>query len=761
MKRVFASLFALALAAPAWSQEPPESTPPGDNGPAAADDGGPSEADIDELLDLLDSDETEADDTGTGNSEAGADEAGGLPLRGDDGGEIALDSDAEADGAADLGEDDNRAADGQDAPAATDSDDTSEDVTDEPETLDSSPDDETAPGDGDPAGTADESGEPDGNADAGDNDPAIAEDETNDTGSDRAGQDETPPGPATGDDDANEDGEAGEDGHNTTPEESTDALVDVGIISPSTPFLTSTEYADVRPASAGEPIALVWQVETFTPEGQRVGEADTRTIILAPDFVRYERGGRVSINDFLTDRHLELDLEAETLRNTAFAAEIRRRLDTYLALSQGGRREQIPFGEGRSFARFWLEAAMGIRRDPVSLDRTYSDDRLDVENADGEQLLMAQFTLPETDDEVQEEDTAEESADADAADGIDPLLAAATPIDLASGESVVFNPGDLVQPINVNLGDAPVNFPDSTPAEQAQAEMFRRWMRHALPLHPDVLAALEGAPSIPDQFAYFVISPESPDGRREIWTLESRESLEPGFRLEPGLSPAWHAPDIVGERIAPAAEGALDDDAGFSAAPFMAEINAYREAGDRVGAYLAAIQEQHHNGPCPAQSASGDRPVCGELAGLMAGGIGEPAFEALFAAMVGEAGSGNEDLVASVRPYLENDDLAGAAARILAAEALLDWAARDPEGPPADLDPMALYAEAIELDPLAGAAYWKFGNALLVLRNPLGAWTLFDIGRSILPAGNPQLLEQVDSLETRLRQLAPEFYLPR
>lgn len=707
MKRLLTPLFALLLAAPVWAQDAPS----------------------------------------------------GLPLRGDNGNEIDADTDeGSATSEADTPADEDAGSDDTDAPAdaAEQTDETS---------------DETGPA-ADDAGIDADQTDDDLAEDPGDTEAASAEDDVTD---DTAGNvtDETD-GPAASDDDAApadadvadetntaDETESGEPAATDSPDETAAEDIAVHSLSPATPFLGSAEYMALRPSSDGEPLRLEWSVQRQTADGEAVGEPVARTLVIAPDFVRDETPSEISVYDFLTSRHLEIDTDANTLTNTAFAAEVRRRLDTYLGLSQGGRLDDIPLGPDTSFDRFWLEAAMGIRRSPETLAQSYDDGALTVARAGGLTILSAQFatqdeTASDADDTAAEDEPAETEAD-----GLTDIDRAAMPLDLSSGESVVFDPSQAASPINLNLNDNTVDYPDADPAEQAQAELLRRWMRHALPIHPDALSALEGAPRIPETFAFFVVSPESPEGRREVWTLQSVETVEPGLRLEDGLSPAFNGGALISNRLVPAAMAALDADEAISQQRFLDEIEAHAATGDHVRAYLASLQEQNHNGACPPAAQAAARPVCGEVSGLIAAGLGNPAFEDLFGLIAGPVGTGNEAMVETLQPYLDNNNLAGAAARTLTAKALLAWAARDPEGPPEDLSPFELLAEAIEIDPLASANWWEIGNALLVSRDPLSGWTVFDTGRTLLPPDAPGLLVQVEALEDRLRTLAPEFFLPR
>lgn len=664
---------------------------------------GPAQSDIADLLELLDTDAAEAS--------AGDDEeaASGLSLRGDDGSELEI-------------------------PAAGSGDEAS--------------------GGDMPADIPDDSGSGSTDAETGDAQGASEDESAEDVAEDA---------PQTSTNAEEESGTGTAD--DSDPVDGAEAEVAgpaASALTPATPFLNSTQYLELRPESTGEALQLVWSVRRETAGGEALGDAFTRTLVIAPDFVRDESPDTVSVYDFLTSRHLEIDPDADTMSNTAFAAEVRRRLDTYLGLSQGGRLSDIPLGPDRSLNRFWLEAAMGIRREPAALNRAYEDGVLTVERDGGETVLSARFDVEGLAGADADTGSAPEAAGEEADEtGPVSISDAARPIDLSSGESVVFDLSQAASPVNLQAGDDAVNYPDGNPAEQAQAELLRRWMRHTLPVHPDALGALEGAPRIPVVFAFFVVSPESPDGRREIWTLQSVDAVEPGLRLAPGLAPAFPGRGLVADRLVPVALAAIEESGTSGQQRFLDEIEAHRASGDFVRAYLVSLQEQNHNGACPPGAQPARRPVCAEVSGVIAAGLGDSAFERLFGLVAGPVSTGSEQMVEVMAPYLGDDNLAGAAARVLTAKALLAWAARDPEGPPGDVSPFDLFAEAIELDPAASGVWWETGNALLVLRDPLSGWTVFDTGRSVLPEGEAGLLQQAAVLEDRLRTLAPEFFLPR
>lgn len=534
-------------------------------------------------------------------------------------------------------------------------------------------------------------------------------------------------------------------------------------ISPAAPLLDSSEYLTARGESTGEIIQLVWSIETFSADDEAVGSTRIRTLLMAPDFVRDEMGSEIHVYDFFASRHLEVNLDDGTYTNTAYEARLRRRLDTYLGLSRAGTLDVIPLGPDTGFERFWLEAAMGLRRDPAELESGLDDLTLTVSRSGDGEILSARFDtepLASSEEDVDPQAGVDEQ-ETDTAPA-DALRDAARPIDPGSEESVVFDPTQGRAGIDLSFDEdtSTLSYPASSPIEEAQAELFRRWMRHALPIHPDVLAQLRGAPSVPVEFSYFVVSPESPDGRREVWTLLSRDVREAGFRLEPDLVIQPAANEVLRDAILPAASSALDRQPPPEGV-FQDIITDYRTQGDLARAYLTATQEAHHNGRCPPAGVTANRPVCQAYSSIVAAGLGNSSFEALFEAVSLAGSESSERVLAGLAPYLDEETLAGAAARILAADELIEWAIRDPEGPPEDSDPFRLLGQAIAIDPYATAAYQKFGAARLTLRDPIGAWAAFDAARAVPHNPDSPLIAQINELNARMRALAPDFFVAR
>ena len=85
----------------------------------------------------------------------------------------------------------------------------------------------------------------------------------------------------------------------------------------------------------------------------------------------------------------------------------------------------------------------------------------------------------------------------------------------------------------------------------AEVDLFRRWLRHTAPIHPDALNVMIGLEGIPARFSYIVFSPSSPDGRREVWTRLSAGESNTIFPWPENLPAAsatdyeWGAPEYA------------------------------------------------------------------------------------------------------------------------------------------------------------------------------------------------------------------------
>lgn len=532
------------------------------------------------------------------------------------------------------------------------------------------------------------------------------------------------------------------------------------------PHLASADYP-VRAYGEDSVIRLVWSIRREAMDGSDEGGVSERVLTLGPDFAQDLGGDAPILLDLAEDRRLTLDLDTRTMRNESFYGDIRQRLDTYLGLSQGGTLTDIPFGPDRTFERFWLEAAMGMRRQPASLVTETADGMMRVRRAG---VTIFAFATPEAAAAAQEAardvvldlepELPGESPDADADAGADPLLDLLRGDETGSGPDA---PADAAQSADGGSENADTEAGPAPPAAtqsalEAHMPVFRRWMRHALPLHPDAFSAMDGLSVIPEQFELMVISPASPEGRREVWTLERVETAPASFPLPDDLAPVFAGREIVADRAVPAFRRALAETDTDHAAAIIAEAEAYLEAGNLPAAYLAAYQESAHSTACSPQTT--DRPSCALASRIVSAGLGNAEFERFFDGIAAIASGRHEAAYGGVRPYLDLGGYAGAAANIIAANEVIAWTVGGGE-PPEDADPFAMLATALENDPAAPAAYWHMGQTLLSAGDRSGGWAVFDLGRVINGSPLHPLLAQSYILENRLRALAPDFFLPR
>jgi hypothetical protein len=188
-------------------------------------------------------------------------------------------------------------------------------------------------------------------------------------------------------------------------------------------------------------------------------------------------------------------------------------------------------------------------------------------------------------------------------------------------------------------------------------------------------------------------------------------------------------------------------------------MSGMRREGDLAGALLTARQETHHFGPCPTESIGTGRLACAEVNALTAAGIGDSDFERALEGVTALEDGAPARAVDRLSGFLDRRDGAGAAARILTADALVAWGREGLEARP-DLDPAVLLSEAIALDPFAPEAYGRLGRLYLQAGAPHAAWVFFDLGRALPGRSETPSLAQAGALERSLAMLAPAWTGP-
>lgn|GEM_PF-1808881 len=293
----------------------------------------------------------------------------------------------------------------------------------------------------------------------------------------------------------------------------------------------------------------------------------------------------------------------------------------------------------------------------------------------------------------------------------------------------------------------------------APAALFRGWLQHTVPVHPDALATLSDAAGLPEQFSFLVYSPSSPQGRRESWARLSSHEDQASFPWPDGLAPARaDSYQIDDPAIGLLLQTGLDAAAQPSATPieadFLAAADAAQRRADPAGAYLALYQSSHHQGPCGNDTPS---PVCNRMSQVTAAGIGNSTFENLMTG-ISRMQSDRPSALTILREHLRRDGLEGAAANLLAAQALAALRSAQPDALP-DLNLPALFATSARNDPFAPMTFWHGGRYVASQGDVETAWLLFDIARA-LPASRsmPPSLEAA-AMSEQLQTLAPGFFV--
>lgn len=464
-----------------------------------------------------------------------------------------------------------------------------------------------------------------------------------------------------------------------------------------TPATPADQYEAARGAPLGERSAWIWEVSVETAQAE-APEKSRITLTLGEDWAHWSRDDEsAQFVDLEAARLITMQeggpgSDATGFVSTSLYAEARRRVDIYAALSERGTQDRIAFGEAGEFHRIWLEAAMGVAA---------QDGALQIEA--GETVLSAAHY----------------------------------------GETITrlsFAPGE----------DSACQ---SEPVARTRAMLA--FLRHAAALHPDIITALAERGVTPCALQFTVISPDSPDGRTERWTLFPDTGARPDAVAQGAPAPPQgELVGAVGQAALAAARGEFG--AAPDAAAFYEAMMARRAQGDLAGALLVSVQETHHFGPCPQQAVGSARLACAEISALTRAGLGDSDFERALEGVTAMREGEHAVAVDRLSAFLTLDGKAGAAARILTANELVAWGRDGLQSRP-DLDPAALLGEALQLDPYAPDVYWHIGRRYLEAGAPHAAWLFFDVGRALPGRETTPLLRQAEALESRLAALAPHW----
>ncbi|WP_306016876.1 hypothetical protein [Oceanicaulis sp. MMSF_3324] len=466
-------------------------------------------------------------------------------------------------------------------------------------------------------------------------------------------------------------------------------------------FLSPAAWAQsvTMPAAADEVLA-VWQVDISSVSSNTQRSSQTRSVRYGPDWASWvtEQGAQMWLD--INERALYAQARGQNdIVRTSLFAEARRHLDIYVALSEGGRRDVISFGNAGTFDRVWLEAATGVASQGGALSLTETE----------------------------------------------------------AGFIALYD-DQLVFRADYGEADTQCDAPSIGPQQAASA---MAWLPYVAPIHPEILARLSEEDRFPCAFSFVVYSPDSPAGRLERWTrVEADDAAMPELPPLPDDAAVIPAGADRLSQVMDAAQSALANaqDAAPDLQDFFDESQSLQEDGDYAGALLVQIHETHHFGPCPEASIGSDRLTCAYASALALQGREHEAFRALSRGLDALAQDNPAEAVDLIAPFIERDGHPGAAARLLTAKALIAWGRVGLQARP-DLDPAQLLAEALIMDPYAPDAYWGLGQRYLAAGAPGPAWSLFDLGRQLPRPIDQTPLAQADLLEARMSELAP-FWLP-
>jgi hypothetical protein len=469
------------------------------------------------------------------------------------------------------------------------------------------------------------------------------------------------------------------------------------------PHLDRQSYLENRGDRSDRVLRVRWRVQRFSLDNVLQSE-ETRSLAIGDGYVT-EIGGDAQTIDFAADRQLEpaRTLDGQAMVNRPVASHVHRQMDTFAFYTRGGELEEVMAPDGTKFERFWIEAAMGVRLTPVTMDVT-TNDAGDVEVRRNE------------------------------------------------------------------LGSVIFGFEPGTEGDSEDADLFRRWMRHTIPVHPDALNAMNLQDGLPETVSFLVFSPSSPMGRRETWTQISVDAARADFpwpdEMPAADAPAYAAPAPglpEGLRENPALSALLASGLAAASAPteapdqqaFLNAAQAAQDRADRAGAYLSLYHASHHWGPCTAQA---DSAVCQRLNRATAAGLGDTQFEQVIAALSAMR-SDRDAAINNLQPHFHRRDFAGATANLLAAQALAELRASGSQDHP-DLNPIQLFAQAAAADPYAPLTYWHAGRYAASMGDVETGWVLFDIARSLPAAPELPMLNEAVTMQAQLRSIAPSYFGP-
>jgi len=309
-------------------------------------------------------------------------------------------------------------------------------------------------------------------------------------------------------------------------------------------------------------------------------------------------------------------------------------------------------------------------------------------------------------------------------------------------------------------GSAIFSFQSDDTGNSEDADTFLRWMRHSLPIHPDALDIYAGNAGIPSSFSFLVFSPNSPKGRIETWTRLNADPGNSAFPWPEDVTPAtassYNLPNADDTTLIMAGLAASSHlESAPSESTFLDYADTAQRRADRAGAYLALYQASHHFGACASRT---DSDICQRLGHATSAGLGDPQFESIMNTLSAMS-TGREAALNGLQSHLHRPGFAGAAANLLAAQALAALRSSGSETH-SDLTPSFLFSQSAQADGYAPLTYWHAGRYAASQGHLETAWMLFDLAQVLSVSVVTAPVGEADAMTSQLRSIAPQYFGP-
>jgi len=309
-------------------------------------------------------------------------------------------------------------------------------------------------------------------------------------------------------------------------------------------------------------------------------------------------------------------------------------------------------------------------------------------------------------------------------------------------------------------GSSIFTFTSDSTGTTEQTDLFLRWMRHNLPIHPDALNAYAVSQGVPASFSFLVFSPNSPSGRIETWTRLNANSGNSAFPWPEDVTPATASSyNLENANYTALLSAGLSASSNPDNTPgesdFLDQAEAAQRRADRAGAYLTLYQASHHFGPCASRTESD---ICQRLGQATSAGLGDPQFESIMNTLSAMS-TDRQAAMDGLQIHLHRPDFAGGAANLLSAQALAVLRSAGSQTH-SSLTPALLFAKSAQADSYAPLTYWHAGRYAASQGHIKTAWLLFDIALSLSVSVVTAPVSEAEAMTSQLRSIAPRYFGP-